>query len=371
MKKLFHSFMSIRGLLMGALLLSCLASCDMMHEDRDGCPDGLYVKFIYDYNLQRADMFKDHVGSVTVFIFDENGNFVKKQSVSNTAESAPLKEYGYAMHIEDLNPGKYQLIALANQKSYEETLKGKGAKYRWTDLQVGDPMTKLQVIMDREAANAQGTRYINSDAALDTLWHGIINQAFEVKSGEPTYQTVSLIRDNKNLNITLRQLQEPTQCPIEDYDIYITDRNGKLLYDNTVADDDELTYTPYAKWNSYFLTDGTTTTTIPSDYSKVQQQTAHADLSFNRLMYRTGKDVPAYLYVYNNKHNVTVAKINLASCLAEGRNAFDTKRYSEQEYLDRAYDFYLDFILVGDRWDYINLSIDILPWSIRIQNENI
>ncbi len=40
------------------------ASCSMMHEDLDDCPTGLYVRFIYDYNTQRADMFKDHVGHV-------------------------------------------------------------------------------------------------------------------------------------------------------------------------------------------------------------------------------------------------------------------------------------------------------------------
>ena len=46
-------------------------SCDMMHEETDYCPYGLYLTFKYDYNLQRADMFNDHVGSVTLYIFDE------------------------------------------------------------------------------------------------------------------------------------------------------------------------------------------------------------------------------------------------------------------------------------------------------------
>ena len=44
-------------------------SCSMMQDDLDDCPTGLYLSFKYDYNLQRADMFNDHVGAVTVYVF--------------------------------------------------------------------------------------------------------------------------------------------------------------------------------------------------------------------------------------------------------------------------------------------------------------
>lgn len=90
-----------------------MASCDMMEQDLDDCPYGLYVNFKYDYNLQRADMFNDHVGSVTLYIFDEDGNLVKTQEESNVGGVSPLSDPGYAMHITDLAPGHYQFIALA------------------------------------------------------------------------------------------------------------------------------------------------------------------------------------------------------------------------------------------------------------------
>ena len=44
--------------------LTTLASCSMMSDDFDDCPQGLSVQFVYDYNVERADMFNDHVGSV-------------------------------------------------------------------------------------------------------------------------------------------------------------------------------------------------------------------------------------------------------------------------------------------------------------------
>ena len=372
MKNLFHSLPLFRGLLLATVLGGIASSCSMMHEDRDNCPDGLYIKFVYDYNLQRADMFKDHVGGVTAFVFDDNGYLVKKQSVSNTRTDAPLKIYGYTMHVEGLNPGNYQVIALANQRGYEETLSGKGAKYRLSDIHVGDSMSALKVELDSDPANKEGLKIMqNSGVPLDTLWHGIVSQKIEVKNEEPTYTTVSLVRDTKNLNLTLRQIEEPTKCPIEDYDIYITDRNGTILYDNQVDESDKLEYTPYAEWNSYFTTDGSSSSEKPSDTTTIESMVAHADLSFNRLKYRKANDGPAMLYIYNNKHHVMVANINLADVLAEGRSAFDYFNYSQQEYLDRAYDFNLDFFLLGDRWDYINLSLSVLPWSVRIQNEDI
>ena len=44
---------------------------------------------------------------------------------------------------------------------------------------------------------------------------------------------------------------------------------------------------------------------------------------------------------------------------------------SDQEYLDREYDYRLDFILKGDQWLYCDVVINVLDWSKRIQNENL
>ena len=64
-------------------------SCSMMQDDLDDCPTGLYLSFKYDYNLQRADMFNDHVGAVTVYVFDEEGRYVTKQEEANVPGHVP------------------------------------------------------------------------------------------------------------------------------------------------------------------------------------------------------------------------------------------------------------------------------------------
>ena len=74
--------------------------------------------------------------------------------------------------------------------------------------------------------------------------------------------------------------------------------------------------------------------------------------------------------VFLKKTNTQVADINLPDYLAQGRNSTE-QQYSEQEFLDREYVFKLDFFLKGDTWDYVNLSISVLSWSVRIQNINL
>ena len=93
LKAQIFSLVKRGGLAIATLLM--VASCDMWHTDTDDCPIGVYVKFKYDYNLQRADMFNDHVGAVTLYVYDENGNFVKKFEEANSLSAQPLKNVDY------------------------------------------------------------------------------------------------------------------------------------------------------------------------------------------------------------------------------------------------------------------------------------
>ena len=60
--------MKLKNYLIALVSLATLTGCDMMTEDEDTTNCGLFVTFKYDYNLQRADMFGDHVGGVTLYV---------------------------------------------------------------------------------------------------------------------------------------------------------------------------------------------------------------------------------------------------------------------------------------------------------------
>lgn len=65
---------------------SVLTSCSMMEEDLPPCPQGLDLYFRYDYNLQRANMFPDHVGAVDVYVYE--GKISRQTAVMPTGRSS-------------------------------------------------------------------------------------------------------------------------------------------------------------------------------------------------------------------------------------------------------------------------------------------
>ncbi|MCD8318278.1 MAG: FimB/Mfa2 family fimbrial subunit, partial [Paraprevotella sp.] len=229
--------MKIKSLLLMLLAGWAFASCDMMEDDLSECPTGLYVSFKYDYNIQRADMFKDQVGGVRVYVLDENGRVVADSTVENTGSYRPLSRYGYQMHFANLKPGRYQIVALGMQKSYEEALRAPGAKFRSqgaADVSVGDRMEDMAILLDRSPQSVQITGNTSSDilytavhpvenneVGLDTLWVGqAIGQHsledapvpvderdpfYTVVAMKPTYAVVPFVRATKNVSITLRQ----------------------------------------------------------------------------------------------------------------------------------------------------------------------
>lgn len=346
-------------------------SCDMMEEDLSDCPTGLYLTFKYDYNLQRADMFNDHVGSVTVYVFDEQGKLVKTQEESNIGGVAPLKSPGYAMHITDLAPGKYQFLALAGQRPYADMLGDSRARFVRTDMPAGSDMTQLGVQLDR-VQTADGTYdIVNNSLPLDTLWHGMLTTPVEVypyTANKAAYATIPLVRDTKKINVTLYQTEDPREMSIANYDMTITDRNSTLLWDNSV---DESTgtviYTPHATWD----TDFDNPVDINGDPLEGKGHIGHADFMTSRLIYHEDNAENGILSIVNRETGIQVAAIDLPYYLSQLRTSEERYSYSEQEFLDRGYDYDIALYLVGDRLRYVQISINVFGWSKRIQFEEL
>ena len=395
---------------MAAAMLA--ASCTMIQDSVDYCPTGLYVRFVYDYNTARADMFKDHVGHVRLYVYDEQGQKVAERSVSNTAASAPLADYGSALHLAppELGPGRYRLQAVAMQRDWDAAAAADGARYRHeADVTHGEAM---RITLDHDPDVIPGTQQHLVDhksLPLDTLWHTLKVQSHAPTDGVApmpmqrtsrpysvypldeqyvtvtdnmaTYATISLVRDTKHLNITMRHLDFPDDVFHHDYEVTIVDDNATLLHDNALAPSDSLRYTPYAAWTSRFTDGGVIVDpTVPRATSQADddapdglryQRTAHYNLMFNRLMYNDDAARSAMLQVRNLNSGKVVARINLPYMLAEGRAAYELYGYSPQEYLDREYDYHLNLFLKGESWAYCDIVVNVLSWSKRHQNEEL
>lgn len=367
MRMKYLSIKRLTLLCFAALSATVFTSCDMMTEDRDDCPMGLYLSFKYNYNLERADMFNDHVGAVDVYVFDENGKYVTRQSEANVATSMPLAAPTYSMKM-DLDPGKYKFIVLAGQCSYAEQMESGRARFVRSDLAPGADMTDLDIRLETTSLGSDMLLVDNHGLPLDTLWHGMEVEPVEVFAERPTYHTISLMRDTKKINVTLRELDDPTQMDVAKYDMTITDRNSHLLWDNSLDETDRVVYTPHATWN----TDDRTPAFDPNgDPIDGVGKIAHADFMTSRIWYHDNPEDDGILSVVNNTTGMEVIRVNLPDLLSRLRTSEDIYRYSEQEFLDRGYDYQLDFYLKGDRLAYVNISISILGWSKRIQFEEL
>lgn len=347
------------------LLLFCMVvcwcyvtGCSLWHDDLPECPSGIDIEFVYDYNVQRADLFGDHVGGVIVNVFDGNDNFVLRKEECNTATSQPLSAPGYRMHL-NLAPGNYTIVAHAFQRGHTEILSRAGAKFRVPDLKQGDTIDDLYVRLDRNSVG----EVEHGGVALDTLWHGMTEAPVAVNASEVTPARISLVRNTNDLHITLHQLDYPGDICADDFEVSVMDANGKLCSDNSIdPDDGTIVYRPFAQWTSRY----------PDDEDReAESRAAHMQLSLSRLVYNPESARLSVLLIQSRGSGEEIARINLPECLAQGRNYFELQNYTPQEFLDREYSYNLDFFLKGDYWVYARLGISVLGWNMRIQNADL
>lgn len=379
-----------------ALIAAVMASCSLMKDDRSECPMGLYVSFVYNYNIDRADMFRDQVGAVTVYVFDEQDRLVRTEELKRPAAGQPIRtlytqdDIRYQMHIQ-LSPGRYRLLALAQQSPYGDLLNQSGAKFR-RDFVTPSTYTDLSVTLDRQDTTGSNYKLVpNHGTPLDTLWHGSLKQYavpdtalttgrqilsddfIEVKEDRPTFATVGLIRDSKDVHVSLRSTHEDVRSTLSntDFEITITDQNGHIAWDNSVTDTDTLLYIPYAQWT-------TRATAVGSPVKRkaegvIAEQAAHYDFSLSRLIYSADATKNAIMRIRHIPSDHVVGEFNLTHLLSQGRTHPELTRYSEQEFLDRESRYNLEMILIGtgaeQRIAYVELSISILGWAKRIQYE--
>ena len=400
MNRFFHNILSAVAAVAAMALGGAATSCTMIEDDVTDCPTGLYVRFVYDYNTQRADMFRDHVGHVKLYVYDEQGHKVAERSVSNAADFTPLRNYGYTIHFNpaELAPGRYRLQAVAMHKDWDEALAAPGAKYRREE---SPEATDLKIHLDHAASPVEGTDLYpveHGPDGLDILWHTLKvmsytpddgrdvppmhttarpysvypleDQLVTVTDNMATYATVSMVRDTKHLDLTLRQIDDPDNMFHQDYAVEIVDANGSLGHDNEVLDGPTLFYTPYESWTTRFDENGVQPDQgRPESKAAVLQRTAHYNVMFNRLAIDPANaSKGAMLRITHRESGKTVAEMNLTHLLSEGRTAYELANYAPQEYLDREYDYHLDFLLKGDQWAYCDIRINLLSWSKRIEN---
>ena len=321
-----------------------LHSCERVIFDNEGdCSVNYQVKFRYDYNMKYADAFAHEVNTVTLYLIDDNGNVVWQR----TEQGEALAQEGYAMNV-DVEPGQYNLLAWCGT-----TDKG---SFSIPETTVG---TELTCTLNRQH-NADGTAFVSEE--IDRLYHGWLpGQTFGDIEGTYTY-TVPLVKNTNNVRVVLQHLSGEA-IDKDKFIFTITDENGCMDWDNSLLQDEPMTY--YA-WHVEAGQAGMETygeeTFVPT---RATFSAAIAELTVPRLV----KSQNTRLTVTNRESGKVVFSIPLIdyALLVKG---FYNRDMGDQEYLDRQDEYDMVFFLdAGDRW--LDTHIYINSWKVVLQNAGL
>lgn len=318
-------------------------SCNSILGDQaEDC--AVYVQFKYDMNMEFTNSFQHAVNSVTLYAFDETG----KLAFQKTEEGEILKQDGYRMRLDDIShydKAKYDFIVWAGEPDNES--------FSIPLLTVGKH-SKEDLFCQ---LNRAGGGIVKDD--LEDLFHG---QAASVSLGTHAESVpdvvIPLIKNTNSIRIALQQKGgEPLD--VNDFTFTITDKNGKMNYDNTLMEDEQLTYQAWHT-QSGSASMGDVTKAVITDLNVVV-----AELSVARLVV----DEDPVLTITNSKATRdSVFQIPLIDCCLMYKRA-EYRNMDNQEFFDRMDEYNFTFFL--DEYDnWVTSNILINSWTCVFNDVN-
>ena len=319
MKKYMKNFAKyVAGVCIGSVLLS---SCIRDGMDGEDCYS--YVRFIYDYNMEYVDLFPQKASLIDLYIFDENGVFVKEAEDHNGSYAADFK----MLLPVPFERKTYNLVAWSglHDQSYAVTSMVPGVST------MQDLMVQLQAYEDK---------YV--DCELHPLWQGSLKVQVGVRKNEVF--TVELMKNTKKFRVVMQNL-DGSPINVHDYNISLHSANGKYDHTNTIQDnhDQMIQYDPYHTANDV-------------------ETGAVAELNTMRL----STERAATLSI---KHNGSGQSLDIP--LKTYINALRLQEHAHmplQEYMDREDAYHVMMFFTprpGGQEGYLSVDVSVVPWYVR------
>ena len=328
--------------IMGAVTIAAsmlgLSSCGAINDDLPPCPEGVALRFVFDYNMEFANAFPSQVDCLTLLVYDADGNYI----TTRTETTQVLADENWRMVI-DLPAGKsYHFVAYGGLECPKSTFGFVNTPASGSTLQ------QLQVSMDAECIDADPGK------ELHPLFYGDLDMTVPAGALDYTAGTVYMMRYTNTLRILLQNV-DGTPCNAEDFVFKITDNNTLFNYDNSViATPSGITYSPY------FTGQACAGLTEDGDDALL----AYAEFSLSRLTEHSG----ARLTISNAVSGEPVLSIPLVNYLLLLRSQqFATM--GDQEFLDREHRWNMILFLEQGRW--IDTRIVINDWIVRINHADL
>jgi hypothetical protein len=300
---------------------------------------GVYISFKYDYNIKFANAFANEVNSVALYVFDEKDTLIDQLT---TTDKEALSDDEFEMVLQ-LDPGEYRLLAwggLMNEESFDLLANAEIGK---TKLQ------ELQVRMRRDH-NASGDAVVEKD--LLPLYHGSMEIVVDDVKG--TYKhTMSLMKDTNVVRILLNELSGH-EADADDFIFEIEDSNGLYNWDNTLLEDEQITYKAWYKES---------VSTDTETMSRAQESVggALAELTIGRIR----ADRSPILRIRSSETGEDIVRLPLAEYALMVKGQYNLGM-SSQEYLDRVDEYNMTLFLNEGEW--VSTSILIHSWRVVIND---
>lgn len=331
------------------LVAFALQSCSLVYDSQEDCDFGLHIRFRYDYNMSFGDAFASQVGRVSVYVFDEDGDFV----TSMTEEGETLAQEGYRMKFE-LPDGHYRFICWGGR--YDDSF----THHKLTEG--GTPSVEiLEALLLRDSSNEVKCA---DGIPLRSLFWGEI-AGLDVKSRSIQEADLCLMKLTKQIKINLVN-SDGTPLSTDSFDFHMKGDNGRISADDAgLLDDETLTYRPY------YLAHRPAISTMGTD-TRATREGITAEFSCPRIM---SGDNDMRLHAIDRSTGEDVLDFPVADCLASyAPSSFETSDgilhfLDPQEFLDRSDLFNLTFVLQDGSWS--SVDIQVLAWCKRLQKVDL
>lgn len=300
---------------------------------------GVYISFKYDYNIKFANAFANEVNSVALYVFDEEDTLIDQLT---TTDKEALSDDEFEMVLQ-LDPGEYRLLAwggLMNEESFDLL----------ADAEIGKTkLQELQVRMHRDH-NANGDAVVEKD--LLPLYHGSMEIVVDDVEGKYKH-TISLMKDTNVVRILLNELSGH-EADADDFIFEIEDSNGLYDWDNTLLDDEQITYKAWYKES---------VSTDTETMSRTQESVggALAELTIGRIRV----DRSPILRIRSSETGEDIVRLPLAEYALMVKGQYNLGM-SSQEYLDRVDEYNMTLFLNEGEW--VSTSILIHSWRLVIND---
>lgn len=314
-----------------------LTSCESIYDDLEPCPHGISLRFVYEYNIMYANAFPSSVDCLTVYIYDEDGNYVDTKVVTGPE----LQDENYRMRL-DLSEGTYRFVAYGGLACDEHTFAVTH------EPAAGSVHTDLAVAADLNRVTAA----LPSDRRLHDLFYGVgtLSTADLYRDG-----VVEMMKDTNNIRIVLQQVNgKPVHA--DDFEMFITDDNTLFGHDNDLLANGTVTYRPWAAG------DAVAGAAADGDNQGEPVVVAYSEFSTSRLMVKNSPKLVIRLKD-SGKEIVNIPLNNYLLLLKSELYA----KMKPQEFLDRESVWSMVFFL-GSDMHWINTHIKINDWTVRIND---